>query len=145
MRPITITTKYQQIRHGSRLAIAIGVVGCALVAPAGASAVADYPVSNGEPQASGDATFSSVTALSPPSGQPSSPVQRSGSDYSTVSSITGHDGVGQAPVSASTSSPSNGFDWSDAGIGAAIAILLAACATVGVLVQRRRHTLSPTA
>jgi hypothetical protein len=148
MRPSTITTKYQQIRHSGRLAIAAGVVAAALVAPAAASAspagleTSDYPgASQVSPQ-----NVSSVTALAPPTSQPSSPVQHSESDYSSLTSITGSDGVGHAPVSVSSSSPSDdGFDWSDALIGAGIAALLAFCATGVALAGRRRTTLSPSA
>ncbi|HEX2128147.1 MAG TPA: hypothetical protein VHF58_02915 [Solirubrobacterales bacterium] len=143
MRAMTITTRYKQIRHSGRLVIAVAVVAGALIAPAGASAVADYPVSNEHASSQGSGEFSSVTALAPPQSQPSAP--QSAPEYSTVSSITGSDVGNPQPLTVSSPSADDGFDWSDAGIGALVALALSLCAAASVHVARRRTTLSPSA
>jgi hypothetical protein len=141
MRAITITNRYQQIRHSGRLTFLAGVAACALVAPAGAAAMADYPVSSGpESTQQSSSEFFSLNSLTPPSGQPSGSAQ---SDPSTVSSITG--GGQSQPVTVSSPGPEDGFDWSDAGVAALVAAALAACAGASVLVARRHSTLSPSA
>jgi hypothetical protein len=45
-----------------------------------------------------------------------------------------------APMILRVSSPSGGFDWSDAGIGAAGAVVLMGAAAAGIGVTRRRRT-----
>ena len=142
MRAMTITNRYQQIRHSGRLTLVAGVAACALVAPAGAAAMADYPVSSGPESSPSSSEFSSVTSLVPPSSEPSASAQ---SDYSTVSSITGSDVVRPEPVTVSSPSSGDGFDWSDAGIGALVAGALSALAAAGIMVGRRHSTLSPQA
>jgi hypothetical protein len=57
---------------------------------------------------------------------------------STIAQMHRHSGGIDVPTAASVETPSSGFDWADAGIGAAASLGLVFLAGAGVLVTRRR-------
>ena len=58
-----------------------------------------------------------------------------------VMSTGGYD-LGRVVYAAPSSSPGNGFDWGDAGIGAGAALVIVATATGGAVILGRRHAHS---
>jgi hypothetical protein len=57
---------------------------------------------------------------------------------SKIAQVHRHSGDLNVPTAASIETPSSGFDWADAGIGAAAGLGLVLLAGAGVLVTRRR-------
>ena len=113
-----MSTNTHRLRRGLALATVVG----ALAAPAASAA----PIDPALPGTSGDSPNGqpyggSVTALSPPASSPS-------------------------PASEPTTVSGDGFDWGDAGIGAAAMLALAAIGAGGALVVGRRpghgHTVA---
>jgi hypothetical protein len=149
----------------TRIKFASAVVAVCLVAPASALGSPIGSQSGGGSGSSEEqASVSSVNALTGPAtssnqGSQSStvssvsaltgadvPTAGRGHDDSTVSSVSALTGARdpiptQAPASPVSADDPSGFDWGDAGIGAAIS--LAAAALMAGLYTQLRHTRSP--
>jgi hypothetical protein len=184
MRAHTITTitTARSRRSARHRALVLGLAVCSLAVPATASAfygdspahpsdspeylnaIKDAPGSTPATVADSGSGYSSVTAISGDSSQPTA-----GSDYSSVNATappasepgsSGSQGVdsGYTSVNAISGSPASaptlasgspgsgeGFDWPSALVGAGAALALAALGTALLLTVRRRTTISPSA
>jgi hypothetical protein len=84
--------------------------------------------------------YRSVNALAPPADEPSAPEP----GYASANAITGP--PSGEPTIVAGSPGNDGFDWGDAGLGAAAAMTtLLALGAAGLLASRRRTGISPSA
>lgn len=112
--------------------------------PGYSSLNATVPPSN-DSTAAGDGSvadgsdYRSVNAIAPPVDEPSAAEP----DYASVNAITGP--PSGEPTTVAGSPGDDGFDWGDAGLGAAAMTALLALGAAGLLASRRRTGISPSA
>jgi len=124
MRAHTITTMTRRRRSARRLVIALVLGVCALAIPASASAVPMIPH---------PAHYLSVSASPPPTSEPKVVLRRDGSQAEPT------------VVFDSPSASGDGFDWSDAAVGAGAAMALVALSGAALFTVRRRAGGLPSA
>jgi hypothetical protein len=126
----------------TRIKCTSAVLALCLVVPASALGSYGYQPSGGSGGSDQPSGFSSVSALTG-ADVPAAVRSADDSTFSSVSALTGApDPVPtQAPASSVSADDRSGFDWGDAGIGAAIS--LAAMVLLAGLYTQLRHRRSP--
>jgi hypothetical protein len=150
MRAHTITIRSAAKRRARRrvLALALGITALAIPATVSADPPGSdhsvYAFDGGSSQSSGS-DYSSVTSITGGSSEPAPIVgspYRGGRGFETVQAIGGP--PSGEPTFASGSPAGDGFDWADAALGAGAALALAAFGGAALLTARRRTAMSPS-